>query len=150
VSAVGCYRSGDRARAVDTFLRGVCGPDYRAMLDQALPAAFQQHVDDAATFFESELLALQQWSFTRDDAARITRPVLAVIGSESRKLDPIWEERHELLRTWLPNVESFELPGVTHLLPVQNPHGMAQALAEFFSSIQQRTDDLITRIRPQS
>jgi pimeloyl-ACP methyl ester carboxylesterase len=132
-TAIERYRSGDRAAAVDTFLRGVCGPSYRAVLDQALPDAFQQHVDDAATFFESELPALQQWSFTRDDAARITQPVLAVIGSESRNLDPIWEERHELLTTWLPNVESFELPGATHLLQVQNPEGMAQALAEFFA-----------------
>lgn len=33
-TAVQLYRAGDHAGAVDTFLRGVCGPGYRAVLDQ--------------------------------------------------------------------------------------------------------------------
>jgi pimeloyl-ACP methyl ester carboxylesterase len=79
------------------------------------------------------LPALQQWSFTRQDARRITQPVLAVIGARSRELDPIWGERQELLLSWLPNVEPFVLPGATHLLQIQNPRGMAEALAAFFA-----------------
>jgi pimeloyl-ACP methyl ester carboxylesterase len=50
--AVQRYRAGDTAGAIDTFLRGVCGPGYRAVLDQALPDAFDQHVADADTFFD--------------------------------------------------------------------------------------------------
>jgi pimeloyl-ACP methyl ester carboxylesterase len=38
-----------------------------------------------------------------------------------------------LLLSWLPNVEGFILPGTTHLLHVQNPRGMAEALASFFA-----------------
>jgi pimeloyl-ACP methyl ester carboxylesterase len=132
-TAVQLYRAGDKAGAVNTFLRGVCGPGYRPVLDQALPDAFDQHVADSDTFFAQELPALQQWSFTREDARRITQPVLAVIGAKSQEVDGIWVERQELLLSWLPNVEPFVLPDAMHLLQVQQPRGMAEGLAAFFS-----------------
>jgi pimeloyl-ACP methyl ester carboxylesterase len=132
-AAVQLYRAGDKAGAIDTFLQGVCGPGYRPVLDQALPGAFDQHVADAETFFGQELPALQQWSFTAEDARRITQPVLAVIGAKSQELDPIWGERQELLLTWLPNVEPFVLPDAGHLLQIQNPQGMAEGLVAFFA-----------------
>jgi pimeloyl-ACP methyl ester carboxylesterase len=132
-TAVQLYRAGDKAGAVDTFLRGVCWPGYRAVLDRALPDAFDQYVADADTFFDQELPALQQWSFTREDASRITHPVLAVTGAKSQELAPIWGERQELLLAWLPNVEPFVLPDATHLLQVENPRGMVEGLAAFFA-----------------
>jgi pimeloyl-ACP methyl ester carboxylesterase len=132
-TAVQLYRTGDKAGAIDTFLRGVCGPDYRTVLDQVLPGAFEQHVADADTFFGQELPALQQWSFTREDARRIAQPVLAVIGAKSQELDPIWGERQDRLLSWLPNAEPFVLPGATHLLQVENPRDMAEGLAAFFA-----------------
>jgi pimeloyl-ACP methyl ester carboxylesterase len=131
-SAFQLYRAGDKAGAIDTFLQGVCGPDYRAILDQTLPGAFEQHVVDADIFFSQEMPALQQWSFTKEDARRITQPVLAVIGEKSLPFDPIWRERQELLLTWLPNAEPFVLPEAGHLLQIQNPRGMAEGLAAFF------------------
>ena len=48
-------------------------------------------------------------------------------------------ERRELLLSWLPNAEPFELPGATHFLHVQNPRGMAEALASFFARHPLRT-----------
>ncbi len=132
-TAVQLYRAGDKVGAIDTFLRGTCGPDYRAVLDQALPGAFAQHVADADTFFSQELPALQQWSFTQEDARRISQPVLAVTGAKSQELAPIWSERQALLLAWLPNVEPFVLPDATHLLQVQNPRGMAEGLVGFFA-----------------
>jgi pimeloyl-ACP methyl ester carboxylesterase len=123
------YGAGDKARAVDTFMQGVCGPDYRAALEQALPGAFEQAVADADTFFGQELPAVQQWSFGPEEASRITQPVLAVLGEKSRAT---FRERQELLLAWLPHVESFVLPEATHLLQVQNPRGMAEGLAAFF------------------
>jgi pimeloyl-ACP methyl ester carboxylesterase len=132
-TAVQLYRAGDKAGAMDTFLQGTCGPGYRAVLDQALPGAFDQYLADADTFFGQQLPALQQWSFSREDARRITQPVLAVIGAKSQELSPIWNERQELLLAWLPNVEPFVLPDATHLLHVENPRGMAEGLAAFFA-----------------
>lgn len=133
VAAVELYRAGDKAGALDTFLRGLCGPSYRAVLDRALPGAFDQHVADADTFFGVEMPAMREWSFTREDAHRIVRPVLAVVGAKSLELAPFWGERQELLLSWLPNVEPFVLPDATHLLQVQNPRGMAEGLAAFFA-----------------
>jgi pimeloyl-ACP methyl ester carboxylesterase len=132
-TAAQLYRAGDKAGAIHVFLQGTCGPGYREVLDRALPGSFDQSVADADTFFSQELPALQQWRFTPEDAARITQPVLAVMGAKSRELDPIWEQRHQLLRSWLPNVESFILPEATHLLQVQNPGGMAKGLMAFFA-----------------
>jgi pimeloyl-ACP methyl ester carboxylesterase len=124
------YEAGDKAGAIDTFSRGVFGQDYRAALDRGLPGAFTQPVADADAFFGQELRALQQWSFTHEDATRITQPVLAVLGDKSAR---IFRERRELLLSWLPNVESFNLPDATHLLHVQNALGMANGLAAFIA-----------------
>jgi 3-oxoadipate enol-lactonase len=122
------YRDGDRAGAMDTFARGVFGPDYREPLERGLPGAVEQTVADADAFFGQELPALQRWSFTEDDARRITQPVLAVLGENTA---PTFPERLELLGSWLQNVEPFELPKATHLLHVEQPHAMAEALAAF-------------------
>jgi pimeloyl-ACP methyl ester carboxylesterase len=127
------FRAGDKARAVDAFMRGVSGPAYRAVLERALPGAFDQAVADADTFFGQEWPAVQQWSFRQEDASRITQPVLAVIGAKSKELSPIWNERQEMLLAWLPKAEPFILAGATHLLHVQNPRGMAEGLAAFFA-----------------
>jgi len=127
------FRAGNKAAAVDGFMRMVAGPAYRAPFEQALPGAFVRGVADADTFFGQELPAIQQWQLARKDAGRITQPVLAVVGEKSPQVSPIWNERHQLLLGWLPNVEGFVLPGTTHLLHVQNPRGMAEALASFFA-----------------
>jgi pimeloyl-ACP methyl ester carboxylesterase len=128
--AIERYRAGDRPGAVDTFFRGVFGDGYRVPLERGLPGAFEQAVDDADAFFTQELPALQQWQLTQEDAARVTQPVLAVHGERTAATFP---ERLDLLCSWLPNVERFELPGATHLLHVQSPRRMAAALASFFS-----------------
>src|SRR5262245_39680945 len=112
---------------------GVTGPHYRIPLDRALPGAFDEAVASADTFFGQELPAVRQWSFRREDARRITQPVLAVIGEKSKEQSPIWSARQEMLLTWLPKAEGFVLPGATHLLYLENPSGMAEALATFFA-----------------
>jgi pimeloyl-ACP methyl ester carboxylesterase len=130
-AAVARYRAGDPAGAVDTFFRGVFGPDYRDPLERGLPGGFDQAVSQSQAFFTQELPALwQRWSFEEEDASRITQPVLVVGGEHSA---PTFPERSELLLSWLPNAESFELPDATHLLHIQNPRGMAEALVSFFA-----------------
>jgi pimeloyl-ACP methyl ester carboxylesterase len=109
-------------------MRGVCGPDYRAPLERALPGAFEQAVADADTFFGQQLRAVAQWSFGEADASRVARPVLAVVGERSH---PVFAERRELLLAWLPHAEGYTLPGATHLLHVEQPRAMAERLAAF-------------------
>jgi pimeloyl-ACP methyl ester carboxylesterase len=127
--ALQLHGAGDKAAAVDTFCRGVFGPDYRGPLERGLPEAFEQAVADADAFFAQELPALQRWAFTQADAGRVTQPTLAVLGENTV---PTFPERLELLISWLPQVESFVLPDATHLLHLQNPRGMADALDGFY------------------
>jgi hypothetical protein len=67
---------------------------------------------------------------TREDASRITQPTLAILGANTA---PTFPERLQLLISWLSNVEPFELPDATHLLHLQNPRGMADALDSFYA-----------------
>jgi pimeloyl-ACP methyl ester carboxylesterase len=125
------YQAGDKAGSVDAFLRTVCGPDYRAVLDRTLPGVFEQHVADADTFFVHEVPAVGQWPFTREDALRVTQPVLMAIGAKNDQA--FVNYIHELLLSWLPNAEPFVLPEATHLMQVENPRGMAERLAAFYA-----------------
>ena len=127
------YEAGDKTGAVDRFLQIVVEPEYRSVLDRVVPGAFAQAVADADTFFRIELPALDQWSFTQEEAGRITQPVLAVVGADSHTLWPGWVEVHNLVQAWLPRSEAFVLEGATHGLQMMNPQGMAAGLAGFFA-----------------
>jgi pimeloyl-ACP methyl ester carboxylesterase len=122
------YQSGDRVGAVDFWMQGVCGPEYLAPLERALPGAVEQAMADADSFLGQELPAVMEWQFTADDAARVTQPALVVVGERSH---PVFHERAQLLVEWLPNAEPFTLAGATHLLHVERPAEMGEALAGF-------------------
>ena len=128
--AVEHYRAGDSSGAVDAWFQGAFGSGYRGRIERALPGAVAQAVADADAFFGQELPALQQWSFTEDDARRIEQPVLAVLGAGTA---PTFRERVELVASWLPTAETFELPDASHLLHLENPSGMADAMASFYA-----------------
>ena len=63
-------------------------------------------------------------------ARAITQPVLAVLGEDS---DSRFHQRQKLLLEWLPTVEPFVLTDAGHLLHVENPGGLAEGLAGFFT-----------------
>jgi pimeloyl-ACP methyl ester carboxylesterase len=127
------YRAGDKAAAVDTFMRAVAGPDYRASADRALPGAFDLAVKDADTFFAQEMPAIQQWRFDAVEGARIKQPVLLVMGGRSHEVSPVWQQRQDLLIAWLGDAEPFVLDGATHMLHLENARGLAERLGAFFS-----------------
>ena len=124
------YQAGDASGAVDIWARGVFGPGFEETLERGLPGARERCIADAAAFFEQELPALQQWQFTHVEAGRVTQPGLVVLGENTV---PTFPERVDLLLSWLPNGERSELPGATHLLHIQDPHGVAEALVSFFA-----------------
>jgi pimeloyl-ACP methyl ester carboxylesterase len=127
------YGAGDKEGAADSFLRWAIGPDYRTWLDRMFPGAYEQLVADADTFFGVELASLQEWQFTREDARRITQPVLGVFGSESVSIWPGWDEVQERLREWLPQIELFVLAGSNHALEEKDPRGVAEAMLPFLA-----------------
>lgn len=131
--AIELHLAGDKAAAVDTFMTAVAGPGYRAVADRALPGAFDQAVRDADTFFGQELPAVRQWTFGPAEAARITQPVLLVMGGRSHEVSPVWQQRQDLLTTWMSNAEPYVLDGATHMLHLENARGLAERLGAFFT-----------------
>jgi pimeloyl-ACP methyl ester carboxylesterase len=131
--AMGLYRDGDAAAAVDVWMRGVAGPHYRDAFERLAPGSFAQAVTDADTFFGQELPAVRAWEFGADDAKAVTQPTLVVLGGRSAEIGPAYGERHRLLLEWLPRAEPYVLPGATHLMHVHNPGDLASRLADFIT-----------------
>jgi pimeloyl-ACP methyl ester carboxylesterase len=126
---IAAYRSGDNAAAVDGFLRHVCGDGYRASLDSALPGAYEQALGESDLFFQSEMAAVQSWSFGPDEARLVTQPILNVVGRQSV---PRFVQAGELVQSWFPDAERLFIPDAGHLLMVQNPNAVADGLGDFF------------------
>jgi pimeloyl-ACP methyl ester carboxylesterase len=127
------YEAGKREEAVDSFMRVAIGPRYRSFLDELIPGGYAQSVADADTVFGVELPSLGEWQFTREDAGRITQPVLAVFGSESVKDWVGWAEVQARVQEWMPQAEPFVLAGSNHALEEMDPSGVAAAMAAFLA-----------------
>jgi pimeloyl-ACP methyl ester carboxylesterase len=131
--ALQLYQAGDKEGAMDGFLRVAIGPAYRRSLDEQIPGGYAQALADADTFFAAELPSLGEWRLTREDAGRITQPVLAVLGGESVKAWAGWPEVHARVQEWMPQAEAFVLAGSNHALEMPDPRGVATAMAAFFA-----------------
>ncbi len=122
------YRSGEKEKSVLIFCDAVFGPNWQSIVEQAVPGGVQQAVHDVDTFIQ-ELGSTQQWRFGAERAAGIQQPVLSVVGTRSK---PFMMEGRGLLHSWFPQTEDCNVPA-THLLQMQDPKGVADALAGFFS-----------------
>jgi pimeloyl-ACP methyl ester carboxylesterase len=136
------YGSGDNPGALAMFMTAVSGLDWQAchaLLEERVPGAVAQAVEDADTFFGVELPALTEWEFGPQQAAAIGRPVLSVLGSQT---EPLWVEVADFLRSSLPQVEELTAEGVGHLLHIQRPEPVARGMAEFLerNAMADRTD----------
>lgn len=121
------YREGDRQGGLD---EAIFMPDYRQVLGHVLPGSWAQAMRDADTFFDNDFLGVQGWPFGQAEARRITAPVLWVVGSETH---PAFFEMEQLLHAWFPHLETARVPGVNHLLHLQQPRPVAETLATFFA-----------------
>ena len=126
------YHEAGAEVVVDEFLKARW-PGYRATLDRVLPETFAQVVADAGTWFEREASGQLAWRFSEAEARRISQPTLSVLGGESDALWSRFGETHQLLLGWLPHAEGFVLPGTTHFMQIQDPLGIAEALAAFWA-----------------
>ena len=131
--AIRMYQAGDKEGATDAMLRVAIGPAYRSFLDELIPGAYAQVLADTDTVFAVEMPSLGEWRFTREDARRITQPVLAVLGSESGKDWAGWPEVQARVQEWMPQAEPFVLKGSNHALQEAHPRGVAEAMAAFLA-----------------
>jgi len=142
------YASGDHASALAMFMSAVSGLEWtrcRALLEESVPGAVAQAIKDADTFFGIELPALTEWEFGAEQAARLNRPVLSVLGSETQ---PLWVEVAEFLRAALPQIDECTVDGVGHLLHIQRPEPVARGMAEFLGRYSMSGDGLEAFERP--
>lgn len=114
--------------ALDEFLIAVIGPDWRADVERALPAAAAQMERDTATFFDTDLPALLDWQFGADQADRIRCPVLYIGGTASGR----WfaEVREWVLRC-VPHAEDELIEGADHSLAMTHPAEIARVMDGF-------------------
>jgi pimeloyl-ACP methyl ester carboxylesterase len=127
------YASGDHAAALAIFMSAVSGLGWttcRALLEERIPGAVNQAITDADTFFGIELPAVTEWTFGREQAAAIQQPVLSVLGSETL---PLWVDVAEFLHSSLAHVEEARIERVGHLVHIQRPEPVAQAIAGFLT-----------------
>lgn len=127
--AMPLFAAGDWAGAVDHWLTGAFGPGFRETLDGALPGAFEQAVRDAGTAFGVEVPSVQAWNRGAEDMSRLTTPTLSVVNQGSKW--PGFRETHDALLTWLPRVEGATVAARSHLLQIEQPAPVAEAIARF-------------------
>lgn len=121
------FATGDRRGALTAFLETRAGGAFREVLDWLTRTGeFDQAVRDADTFLQVEMPAAYAWSFTPEDARRISQPVLSVLGVQS----PERAQRvHEILKRWVPQTEELKLDQAEHALPLMDPPGIAKTIA---------------------
>ena len=122
------YESAGPAAAVDAFMSAIGGADWRNVADAAVPGASEVAEADAPAFFEVEFQAMSRWHFEAAKGARITAPVLHVLGRESGEL---FERPRELLQSSVPHLETADLDGMNHLLVMKDPRSVARAVEDF-------------------
>ena len=127
------YRAGNHTQAVAVFLSAASGLDWqtcRRVLEQRAPGMVAQTVRDADTFFGIELPSLLEWSIVPEQAAAISQPVLSIIGTDTEQL---WVDVAAQLRSCFPQLEECTLKGIGHLLHLQSPRPVAEALGDFLA-----------------
>ena len=123
------YRAGDKRKSVEIFADAVFGPGWQTIVAQAVPGGVEQALRDVDTFIQ-EQAAFQEWQIAPQAAAAIKQPVLSVRGVA--RSNPFMQEVRSLLHALFPQTEDCDIPS-THLLQMQDPRGVANGLAEFFS-----------------
>ncbi len=131
--AVRIYRNGDRAGAIDAFMRAVAGTAWRELVEREIPLSLPQALADAPAFFEQELPAVRAWHFGEAEARRVRVPVLAVAGGNSGKVSANWPARQAFLMKHLPDVEACVLGGSSHMLALEDPQTLAACITQFFA-----------------
>ena len=129
------YRAEGASGVMEEFIRARWPHYSRAALEQVVPGAFEQALADAPATFELDI-GFTNWAFDKDQAQRILQPALVVLGGESRKLHPRFEETYRQLLDWLPHADGLIVPAATHFLQLESAEisaTLARALAGFFA-----------------
>jgi pimeloyl-ACP methyl ester carboxylesterase len=73
----------------------------------------------------------REWRFEASDAERIDAPVLVGKGERTAELSAVPPESVALLAAMMPRAEIVELAGRSHLMPLEDPVGVARLIVGF-------------------
>ena len=138
--ALAAYGAGDKARAIEEFLALVSGLQWqrcRSVTEAAVPGGVERAIAQADLFFGSYIPALEEWRFGEERAERIEGPVMSIVGGRT---DRFFAESHELLRLWIPGLETATISDAGHLLHLEQPSKAARVIARFLGQRIRRTD----------
>jgi pimeloyl-ACP methyl ester carboxylesterase len=129
--AMGAFAAGDLSGAFDTFMRGVCGDRSRDIVEKCLGhAAHEQAVRESHFFFRDEVPACLEWQFGAP-VAPIRAPILVLEGGDGRKEGLLSRQVTEATTKLLPHAEVALIAGTNHMLPLQDPAALGDAVAGF-------------------
>jgi pimeloyl-ACP methyl ester carboxylesterase len=130
--ALASFSAGDVATATEKFMLGVCGADYRQVIDRSLGrGAYADVLRESPFFFKDEIPACMQWQFGTGDAARVRCPVLVVEGADGRRTGDLSQQVTESAMKLFPDAEVALIENTNHLLPLQDPEALARTMADF-------------------
>jgi pimeloyl-ACP methyl ester carboxylesterase len=132
--AMQAFHTNDVNTAFDLFMRGVCGEDYGAVLEQRLgTGARDQAIRESAFFFRDEVPAVLESTFSPAQAARIRCPILLAEGEDSAVSGPWSQQITTLATTLLPHAAVMRVAGTNHMMPLQDPDSVARLIQDFVS-----------------
>ena len=124
------YAAGDREGAFEAFSSAILAPNFWQLIEETSPSGWAQTMKDADTFFGIEYPAVRTFKLEKPGTERITVPILCVRGALSH---PSTAAVEQLLRNWFPQLETVVIPNANHLLHMQQPDLVAQAMSRFLS-----------------
>ena len=80
---------------------------------------------DVDTVFQSEAPAMTNWRFGPEEGARITQPIIYLTGGGRHGAS------RERMQMWIKGMEQFVIPNTTHAMLMEDPRGVADAVAAF-------------------
>jgi pimeloyl-ACP methyl ester carboxylesterase len=122
------YATGDMAGALTTTFSSLGGTGWRDLIATAGPDALAQAILDSEIFYRAEWPSLKTWTFDAQRASAVRAPVLSVLGTAS---GPFFAEGRQLLHQRFPQCTDVDIPDVNHLLYLQAPGRIADAVADF-------------------
>ena len=126
------YGAGDKEGAVRAFLRWSDGPTLKRSSTTQHRAVSTRPSRMRTRSSRSSSPASGSGRSLADEAKSIDAPVLFVLGQDSL---PMFHEGRDLVRSWLPQTEVAIIPDVCHLLQMENPAAVGEALASSFLDI---------------
>lgn len=123
------FESGDMPTGFHKFFQGLLGDDYGEFYGNSLePGWFDRLMEDQEPLLY-DVDALSKWSFTENDAARISAPLLNIKADNST---PFHQEVYEIVKSWIPHAENVVVPDSKHALLQTQPEKITTHLTEFF------------------